>query len=256
MLHVFRYQVRDVVRSRWTLGFGLLLLLLTEALFRTGGAAPQVLLSLSNVVLVLVPLVALVFGTVYLYGAREFVELMLTQPVRRRDLFAGLFAGLALPLSGAFVLGVLLPFALRAEASAALFVLVGAGVALTLICCAVALYLAVRFDDRVRGLGAALGVWLVFCLLYDGLLLLVATFFSAYPLETPLLMLTTLNPVDLARVLLLLRFDAAALLGYTGVVFERFFGTPLGMLVSVAAMLFWIALPLWRAAHRFARKDF
>lgn len=254
--HVFRYQVRDVLRSRWTLAYGVLLALLAEGLFRAGGASEQVLLSLSSVVLVLVPLLSVVYGTVYVYGARDFVEMMLAQPVPRRTLFFGLYAGLALPLAGAFALGVLLPFALRAETSAALGVLVGTGVALTAIGCAVALYLAVRFDDRLHGLGAALGVWLVACVLYDGLLLLVATFFSAYPLETPLLALTALNPVDLARTLLLLRFDAAALLGYTGVVFERFFNTPLGILASVAALLLWIALPLWRAARRFERKDF
>ena len=52
---------------------------------------------------------------------------------------------------------------------------------------------------------------------------------SDYPLELPLLGLTLLNPVDLGRVLLLLQFDNAALLGYTGAVFERFFGSALGM---------------------------
>lgn len=256
MFHVFRYHVRDVLRSRWTLGYGVLLLALTEALFRMGGGAEQVLLSLSNVVLVLVPLVSLVFGTVYLYGTREFIELMLTQPLPRRALFAGVYAGLTLPLGAAFALGVLLPFALRAEASMALLVLVGSGLALTVVGCAIAAYLTVRFDDRLRGLGAALGVWLVAAVLYDGLLLVLGTALSSYPLETPLLALTVLNPVDLARTLLILHFDAAALLGYTGVVFERFFKTALGASVSVASLAFWTILPLWRAARRFETKDF
>ncbi|MBE2185697.1 MAG: hypothetical protein IAE99_02870 [Rhodothermales bacterium] len=256
MLHVFRYHVRDVLRSRWTLGYGGLLLALTEALFRMGSGAEQVLLSLSNVALVLVPLVSLVFGTVYLYSAREFVELMLSQPLPRRALFAGLYAGLAVPLAAAFALGVLLPFAVRAETSKALFVLVGSGLALTLIGCAIAAYLTVRFDDRLRGLGAALSVWLVAAVLYDGLLLLLGTAFSNYPLEAPLLALTVLNPVDLARTLLILNFDAAALLGYTGIVFERFFKTGLGVSLSLLSLGFWTVLPLWRAARRFETKDF
>lgn len=253
---VVQYQLRDVARSRWTLGYGLLLLALAEALVRAGGGVEPALLSLSSAVLVLVPLVGLVFGTVYLYGARDFVELMLTQPVPRRALFFGLYAGLVLPLAGAFALGVALPFALRAAAPPALGVLVGTGVALTAAACALALYLAVRFDDRLRGLGAALGVWLGVAVLYDGFLLLVAMTLARYPLETPLLALTALNPVSLARILLLLRFDAGAMLGYTGVVFERFFETPLGLASALAGLGLWIALPLWRAAARFDRKDF
>ena len=95
---VLKFQLRDLVRSRWLLGYTLLLLALTEALLRFGGSGPRAVISLLNVVLILVPLVSIVFGTMYLYGAREFIELLLAQPVGRRALFAGLYMGLALPL--------------------------------------------------------------------------------------------------------------------------------------------------------------
>ena len=67
---VLRYQLRDLRRSRWILGYALLLLALTDALLRFGGGGPRAVLSLLNVVLVFVPLVSIVFGTMYLYGAR------------------------------------------------------------------------------------------------------------------------------------------------------------------------------------------
>ena len=102
---ILGYQLRDIARNRWVLGYTGLLLLLTEALFQLGGDAGRVVLSLLNLVLILVPLVALVFGTLYLYSAREFIELLLAQPVGRGAMFAGLWAGLALPLSGALVAG-------------------------------------------------------------------------------------------------------------------------------------------------------
>ena len=108
-IKVLRYELQDLRRSRWVFGYALLLLALTDSLLRFGGGGPRALLSLLNVVLVLVPLVSVVFGTMYLYGARDFIELLLAQPVRRGELFAGLYAGLALPLALAFVLGVGLP---------------------------------------------------------------------------------------------------------------------------------------------------
>jgi Cu-processing system permease protein len=64
------------------------------------------------------------------------------------------------------------------------------------------------------------------------------------------------NPIDLARTLLLLRLDVAALMGYTGAVFRMAFGTPAGMGIALVAMLAWVAGPWWFAARAFDRRDF
>lgn len=256
---IIRYVLSDVLRSRWVLAFAVFFLLLTDALFRFAGSGAGVLLSLLNVVLVLLPLVGLVFGTMYLYGARSFIELLLAQPVARRRLYAGLYAGLALPLAAAFVVGVALPFGWHgaaAGAAATLALLLGAGVLLTFAFVALAFVVALRFEDRAHGLGAAVLLWLLSAVVYDGLVLVLASALADYPLERPLIALTLLNPVDLGRVLLLLQFDVAALMGYTGAVFERFFGTSLGLLVSLAALLAWTAAPFALGASLFRRKDF
>jgi Cu-processing system permease protein len=39
-----------------------------------------------------------VLGAMYLYSSREYIELLLTQPIERSSLFLGLYGGLALPL--------------------------------------------------------------------------------------------------------------------------------------------------------------
>jgi Cu-processing system permease protein len=255
---VLRYELQDLRRSRWVFGYALLLLALTDALLRFGGGGPRALVSLLNVVLVLVPLVSVVFGTMYLYAARDFIELLLAQPVRRLELYAGLYAGLALPLAAAFVAGVGVPF-VWAQGDAPrgpLAMLLAAGVLLTLAFTAIAFLVSLVFEDRTRGFGVALLLWLAATALYDAGLVFVAMTWSDYPLELPLLGLTLLNPVDLGRVLLLLQFDNAALLGYTGAVFERFFGSALGIVVSASALLAWCGIPLWLAGRRFVRKDF
>jgi Cu-processing system permease protein len=255
---VLRYELQDLRRSRWVFGYALLLLALTDALLRFGGGGPRALVSLLNVVLVLVPLVSVVFGTMYLYAARDFIELLLAQPVRRLELYAGLYAGLALPLAAAFVAGVGVPF-VWAQGDAPrgpLAMLLAAGVLLTLAFTAIAFLVSLVFEDRTRGFGVALLLWLAATALYDAGLVFVAMTWSDYPLELPLLGLTLLNPVDLGRVVLLLQFDNAALLGYTGAVFERFFGSALGIVVSASALLAWCGIPLWLAGRRFVRKDF
>jgi len=109
--------------------------------------------------------------------------------------------------------------------------------------------------DRARGLATALLLWIVGAVLYDGLLLLITVAFDRWPLERPLLVLTLLDPFDLGRVLLLLQLDRAALLGYTGALFAKFFGSGVGVLVAGSALLAWCAAPLGCAFRRFARRD-
>jgi Cu-processing system permease protein len=257
---ILGYQLRDIARNRWVIAYALVLLVLTEALFRLGGEGERVILSLLNVVLIFVPLVALTFGTLYLYTAREFIELLLAQPVGRGAMFAGLWGGLALPLTGALVAGVGLPFLFHAGdgpvAVRSVLMLLATGGLLTCAFTALAFLIALRFEDRARGFGTALLVWLACAVVYDGLVLLVVTLFGNYPLETPLLVMTLLNPLDLGRVLLLLDLDVAVLLGYTGAIFRRFLGTGLGLGLATLALVAWTAIPLAFGARRFSRRDF
>jgi Cu-processing system permease protein len=259
-LKVLKYELDNVRRSRAVLAYSLVLLALTEGLLRFGGGGTRAMLSLLSLVLGVVPLVSLVFGTMYLYGARDFTELLLAQPVRRDALFRGLYLGLSLPLAAGFVLGVGAPFLWHGsldETSIGTFMaLLGVGVLLTFAFTAIASLAAVMIEDRARGLGAAILTWLLAAVLYDGLILLVVTLFAEYPLERPLIGLTLLNPIDLGRVLLLLRFDVAALMGYTGAVFERFFGTAWGTIVAVGALVLWTVLPYILSLRRFRTKDF
>lgn len=257
---VLTSQLRNVARSPWILGYTLLLVTGTELLLRFGGSGERALLSLLNVVLLLLPLMSVTFGTLYVYNAREFIEMLLAQPVGRGALYAGLFGGIVLPLCGAFLLGVGGPLLLHGGGEpgyaghAAMLLAVGA--LLTLVFTAFALCVSVLIEDRARGLGAALVVWLLTTMVYDGLILLVATAWSDHPLEGPMLVLVFLNPVDLARVLLLLSFDIAALIGYTGAVYERFFHESAGTVLAFVMLLFCVAVPLLLGLRWFRRKDF
>ena len=176
----------------------------------------------------------------------------------RASLFTGLYFGLALPLALAFAAGVAIPALLHGGAGLLrpTVMLLVSGVLLTFVFTSVAFLAGVRFEDRAKGLGVALLVWFCCTVLYDGMILLVAMAFRDYSLEPMLLGLTVLNPVDLARVLLLLTLDAAALMGYTGAVFGRFFGTALGITAASAALLMWTGFPFMAGLRGFNRKDF
>jgi Cu-processing system permease protein len=258
-LRILSCQLKEGIRSRPILGYAILLFILTDALFRFGGGGPRVVLSLINVVLLLVPLVGAVFGTMYFHQARGFALFLLAQPLGRRPLLAALYLGLALPLTLALLLGLGLPFFWHAVPEPSLWrplvSLLVVGVLLTLTATALALVVSVRVTDRARGLATALLIWIVGAVLFDGLLLLITVSFDRWPLERPLLALTLLNPFDLGRVLLLLQMDRAALLGYTGALFAKFFGSGIGVLVAGAALFGWTAAPVGLAFRLFQHRD-
>lgn len=79
--------------------------------------------------------------------------------------------------------------------------------------------------------------------------------FSDYPLEKLTILISCLNPIDLARIMVLLKMDISALMGYTGAVFNQFFGSSIGIIVSVLAMLTWVIIPIGIALRVFKEKN-
>jgi Cu-processing system permease protein len=71
-----------------------------------------------------------------------------------------------------------------------------------------------------------------------------------------MLVLTLANPIDLARITLLLQLDVSALMGYTGAVVQQLLGGTVGSLLVVSALLLWIVAPVWLGLRTFATKDF
>jgi Cu-processing system permease protein len=257
---IARHQSRDVLRKRWVIAYAVILGLAGEVLLRLAGSGPSALVSLLNVVLLLIPLIALILGSASLYSAREFTELLLAQPIPRRSLFVGLYFGLTIPLAAATALGLTLPFvierALDATTMPMLAMLVIVSVLLVCVFTALAFFVTIRIHDRARGLGVAILAWLGMGILYDGVVLAVATALRDWPIERGMLGAMVLNPIDLARTILLLRLDVAALMGYTGAVFRAAFGTVGGAALAMLALVAWIALPWWLAARAFDRRDF
>ena len=92
--------------------------------------------------------------------------------------------------------------------------------------------------------------------IYDGVFLMSLVYFEEYPLDKFSLVATMLNPVDLSRVLILLKLDISALLGYTGAVFQKFFGTSVGFILSSLMLTLWVIVPTYFIQRMAKRKDF
>lgn len=260
MLKILKYTLFDLLRSRWSYLYFGFYLAFTAALLFLSGDVSKVVVSLMNVILILSPLIATMFGVMYYYNSRDFIELLLAQPLRRTHIFWGQYLGVALSLSVSLLLGIGIPFVLHGIFYTAglghFLILLLDGIVLSFIFSGVAFLIALRHENKIKGFGLAILMWLFFAVIYDGLVLLLLFWFRDYPLEAASLGMALFNPIDLSRILILLQLDISALMGYTGAVFQKFLGSQMGMLLSFGALLLWLILPAWGIRQSALAKDF
>lgn len=254
MNKIIKYVIADILRNKIVLVYTVFLLAASFTVFSLEDNSTKGLLSLLNIILIVVPLVSIIFSTIYIYNSAEFIELLVSQPLKRKSIWLSLFAGLAGSLSIAFFIGAGIPVIIY-QANMIGFTMILTGIFLSIIFVAIALLATVKTRDKAKGIGAAIMLWIYFSLLFDGLVLFLLFQFADYPMEKPMIAISALNPIDLSRILILLQLDVSAMMGYTGAVFKDFFGTYTGLIFSFSVLLFWIILPVWYSTHKFNTKD-
>ena len=254
MFKISKYVLYDILRNKVVLAYTAFLLVVSFSLFQMEENSSKAVLSLLNIVLIVVPLVSMVFSTIHWYNSYEFIELMLTQPISRKRVLLSEFNGISSSLITAFLIGVGVPVVIYNFNSIGLALLL-IGSLLTLVFTSIAFFASVKSKDKARGIGVALLLWFYFALIYDGLLLTLLFTFSDYPMEKVTLLLSSLNPIDLGRIYLMLQMDVSALMGYTGATYKDFFGSNLGLVYTLGIMVIWMIVPLLFAVRSFHKKD-
>ena len=254
MLKISKYVLYDIARNKVAIAYTLFLLVISLSFFQMEANSGKAVLSLLNVVLIVVPLISLVFSTIHWYNSYEFIELMLTQPISRKKVLLSEFSGIASSLVTAFLIGVGLPVLIYNPDNIGLALII-VGTLLTLSFTSIAFLASVKSKDKSRGIGIALLLWFYFALIYDGLVLMILFSFSDYPMEKITLLLSSLNPIDLGRIYLMLQMDVSALMGYTGATYKDFFGSNIGLFYTIGIMFIWIIVPIMLAVKSFNKKD-
>ena len=254
MNSILKYVILDIVKNKIVLVYALILALFSWSAFSLEDNASKGLLTLLNVILLTVPLVSILFSTIYIYNSNEFVELLVSHPIRRSKIWLSLFAGLSISLVLAFVLGAGIPLLLFADPQKAAM-MIAVGILITVIFVAIAFLSSILSRDKAKGIGVSILIWLYFALLFDGLVLFLMFQFADYPIEKVMVGITAFSPIDLSRILILLQLDVSALMGYTGAIFKDFFGTNIGLFLSFLLLVLWVAVPFSISLKKFKNKD-
>jgi Cu-processing system permease protein len=257
---ILKYSFYDLMRSRWSYVYFVFYLLLGFTLLFLNNDLSKAVITLMNVIIILVPLIGTIFGVMYYYNSKEFTELLLAQPLNRSSIFLGQYLGVALSLSLSLVLGIGIPFVFyglfKSNAIWDFSLLLISGTFLTFIFTSLAFNIALSNENKIKGFGYAILLWMGLAIVYDGVFLMSLIIFEDYPLDKLSLVGTILNPIDLSRTLILLKLDISALLGYTGAVFKKFFGTNYGLFISFLSLGLWVIVPTIKIVLKSSKKDF
>lgn len=254
MMRITKYVLSDIIKNKTLIVYTVLLFLLSFSVFSLEDNTTKGVLSILNLLLIIIPLISSIFTTIYIYNSAEFIELLVSQPIKRSSIWLSLYFGLGFSLSLAFFVGAGVITLIYQPDSTGLFLNI-CGILLSLVFSAIAMLTSVYNRDKAKGIGMSIISWLYFSLLFDGLLVFLLFQFSDYPIEKAMMVLSMLNPIDLSRILILLKLDVSALMGYTGALFRSFFGNSIGQLTSFLVLILWFALPFLISLRKFNRKD-
>jgi Cu-processing system permease protein len=254
MGRIFKYVMLDIVKNKFVMVYTIIMALIGWSAFTLEDSSAKGILTLLNLILLTIPLVSILFSAIYIYNSAEFIELLISHPIKRKKIWISLFWGLNSSLISAFIIGAGIPLLIFADTPLS-FLMIGIGILLTSIFVSLAMLCTIVYKDKAKGIGLTIVLWIYFALLFDGILLFLLFQLADYPIEKPMVLMTALSPIDLSRIMILLQLDTSAIMGYTGAIFKEFFGTSNGMIVSFGFLMLWMVLPFLYSLFRFKRKD-
>lgn len=265
-------EIQEGLRNRWVLATTLLLAALALTLTFLGSAPTGnvgvraldvVIVSLSSLTIFLVPLIALLISHDAIVGEMErgTMLLLLSYPVARWQVLLGKFVGHLAILAFATLVGYgAAAGALAATGTAidpqswtAFASMVGSSILLGAAFVAVGYCVSALVRDRGTAAGIAIGIWLMFVLIYDMALLGLLVVDQGRTVSGAILSaLLVLNPTDAYRLFNLTGSgNVSAFSGMAGVAQASHLTPP----VLLAALAAWALVPLTFAAVAFSRRE-
>lgn len=255
MKKIMKYIIKDIIRSRFIFFYTGTLFLLTIGVNYLNRDETKTIITILNLIIYLNPLVIILYVSLHFYNSKEFIETLLTYPVRRKQIFYAEYFSLTLSLSISYVIGIIVPLIIFGNMML-IFNLLISGVLLTGIFTSISILCSIIYNERIKGIGMLIGIWLFMAIVFDGIVLFMYFLMNDFPLDKISVILMVLNPVDLTRLYIIMNLDIASLFGYTGANFIKFFGQTFGIIISLIISIIWILIPALIAAHKFEKKDF
>ncbi|MEO0144749.1 MAG: NosY protein [candidate division WOR-3 bacterium] len=253
-IKLIKYELFDLFKSRWIIGIFLFYFFVGYILSYFSEDFTKSIVGYTSISLITLPLFSLLLSSIYLYNNKNFIEFVLTQPIKRTTIFISIVLSITISLLLSFNIASFLPFfyfyginfihlksILLISSIIPLFISLG-------------MLLATIENDKLKGIGFSLVVWLFFCVFYDSILLYFIIVFSNYPIEKIVIFLTLINPIDTIRLNVLIDSGLYEIMGFVGKWLLKYFKN--FWIISIFVSLFYSFLFLLLFSWIFKKKDF
>jgi len=268
---IAKLELKIQLRSRWMLGFGILFAVMITGVSYYGltflGYEAEfqdfyrTTVTMLHLVFIIIPVVALVAAGQSVCSDPGYFEFLASQPVGRSDILLGKVAGLFVALTIMTVLGfglggMIIALKSNSEGIWKFFIFIGTSIALGLVFISISTLLSVLSNRKPMAIVSALIVWLFFLFIYDFIVLAASYYMDEAYLRTILYFSLLGNPIDMARVTVLLTVGGEAALGAAGAGLLRTFGGSATSAMSAVGLLaIWALMPLIGAILVFKKQD-
>src|SRR5690554_4835434 len=109
MNKIAKHVILDILRNKIVVAYTLFLFIFSLGLFFMEDNPEKSMASILTINLILIPLVSIIFSTIYVYNSNEFIEFLAAQPIKRKTLWISIFLGLSFSLALAFLIGCGIP---------------------------------------------------------------------------------------------------------------------------------------------------
>ncbi len=241
-----KYNLFNVARSRWIFAYSILVFVIALLISRFSPSSTKAVLSMTNIYLILLPLMSLIFTTLYFYDSKGFYELLLSQNVSRMHLLSASLISLSLATVFPFIIFSSLPYMYFFGFETALMLFVSLFSYVILFFVLLGFLVGILVKDKLKGMGIAVGFWMFFSIIYDMLIFYFIVVFSDYPIEHAVFIMVVLNPCVLLR---------NAMLSYLGLE-DVIVPFDINYVVALPVHIFILILILVLIFRRFGRMDF
>ncbi len=253
LFKLIKYQIVDLISSRWFIFQFVFFTISSYILFNISGSFEKAILSIIILSIISLPLFSILLSSSYVYSSRNFIELLLTHPVKRNIIYLSSFLSLSSFTFIAYMLGILTSVIISGNFNVILFKYLFISSLALFPFITIGIFTSNQLEDRLKGTIILLFIYLNFTIIYDAIFLYLIIILSDWPIETLLTLIILLNPLDAIRIVSLLSLNLSDIFAFTDNLLLRYkhlYFFPIILCLSYTLLFLILGI------RKFERRDF
>lgn len=222
-LIITKYQLSNILKSKWIIFIMLFSMVLSLTLSNVLDNFEKFIISINSIFLIITPLISALFSGIYYYDNLKFYELLIGNFTNRKVIITSVVFTVTFSISISLLLPILIISIIYFGFNNYLLKFILLHFFLISYFSLISFIVVILNNDRLKGISISIIIYLFFSIFYDALILFILVFFSDYPIENLILYISSINPILTIRIYFLKSFGFMENIGYIYNLISNFF---------------------------------